>query len=38
MFDMRPDQRRELLLRVKDESLQRKGIPTYKQFQKAANS
>jgi hypothetical protein len=32
IFETRPDARRETLLRVQDESLQRKGIPTYKQF------
>jgi hypothetical protein len=32
VFEMKPDERRDQLLRVNDESLQRKGIPTYRQF------
>lgn len=32
VFVLAPDARRDVLLRVNDESLQRRGIPTYKQF------
>lgn len=32
VFHLRDDERRDSLLRVRDEALQRKGIPTYKQF------
>jgi hypothetical protein len=36
VFDMRADPRRADLLRVNDESLQRRGIPTWKEFRRAA--
>lgn len=35
VFSVRDDARRDQLLRVNDDSLQRKGIPTWKQFQQA---